>query len=297
MSRTRHLPLRRPSLLVLAGVVVAVSALPLLGGTASASPAGGAWIRVGHFSPSTGAVDVYLDGRVIDRKLGYEAVTPYHAVAAGRETVTFRRAGAAATSRPLVQTTTELAPGAAVTVAAVSGSHGPALRTITDDLVSPHRGDANVRIAGLDNSVSKLTATLTPVSGRHVGPLVFGPVQYGGASGYRSVPAGTYDLHVTNAAGHTVLTGTDWPVAAGTVASIVVASTADRPTVEVLRDATGASVMPTGGAQTGLGGTYPRLPGGSDTWPLAGAGVVLAGVAGLARRRRRPTPLAAPAGR
>jgi hypothetical protein len=269
--------------------LVALSAVPAA--PAEAAPAYG-WLRVGHFSPSTGPVDVYVDGHEVAHDVAYESVTPYTRESPGLHTVVFRRAGTAATAPAVVSGRAVVTAGGAVTVAAVSGPSGPVLRSIADDLATPPAGDANVRIVGLDSSLTSLQATLVSVTGTTATAAAdtarYGPVSYGAASAYQALPAGHYDLTVTTTSGQKVIAGADWPVSSGDVASIVVATSAGKPTIEVLRDAAGTTAMPRGKIQTGFGGTADWGPTGAPSSPwVGGAAVAATGAALLVALRRR----------
>jgi hypothetical protein len=126
--------------------------------------------------------------------------------------------------------------------------------------------------------------------------MKLGPVGYGQASSYAAVPAGSYDVAISQGSDAVVL-GKGWPVAANTVTSLVVIQGSSGPTLEVLDDAVGATSMPSGGMQTGLGGTAGRSDGRLDRAAETGAlAAVLAGGGALLvgrRRRRGSEPLAA----
>jgi hypothetical protein len=299
----------RPSrMLAAAGLValVGLSALP----SASAQPAQG-WLRFGHFADSTGAVDVYVDGALSVRNVAFEQVTPYARVAAGSHTVAAMSAGAAAGTAPLVTASASVVDGSAATVAAFTGQAGLGARVYVDDLSAPTAGHAKLRIIPtLSNQPSvnvyaapSPTPNQPPTVASNVDlslagagkPALFSSITFGVATPYADVPAGTYDVEVRAASsGQLLLTGQNWPVLAGTVASLVVLPSQSGPTLEVLRDAAGTGSLPAGGMATGAGGMAPRsspLP----VWPAAAAlgflAVVLASTRGgrmlLARRSRQ----------
>jgi sortase (surface protein transpeptidase) len=56
-----------------------------------------------------------------------------------------------------------------------------------------------------------------------------------------------------------VVSGSDWPVRAGTIASLVVLQSTTGPTLEALSDAAGSASAPKGGMQTGFGGAAALL--------------------------------------
>ncbi len=265
----------------------ALAAPAVLVGTSRADAASGTgWLRVGDFSPSASAVAVYIDGHVTDSSLAYQGVTPYLLLGAGIHRIALLPAGAPASAVPLATVNTAVPAGGALTLAAIVDGSATVLSAIPDNLAAPPAGDARVRIVGLDHAASGITAKLVGEKGTP-GTLSFGPIQYGAASAYQPASAGTYGLTVVSASGTPLVSGVNWPVSAGSVASIVVATKGDAPTIEVLRDAADAAAMPAGGATTGYGGTA-RPDGSIDTWLWGvAAGVLLAAVAGTAVWRRR----------
>jgi hypothetical protein len=267
-------------------------------GFVAASSGGTGWIRFGHFVPSQGPVDVTAGTTVLGKNLVFRAVTSYVSVPAGTYTVSIRSATATASAPPLATGQATVTSGGAVTAAAIAASgnstssnptQGIELRMYTDDLTGPLPGQALVRVihalpgAPVVTAQLAANATTTAASLTSQPTLSFRPIGYGQASSYTSVPAGTYDLKVGSAGKAPIVTGTNWPVTAGTISSIVLVQAASGPTVEVLSDAVAASSAPIGSMQTGFGGTAPRPIG--LLLPLAaGAAVLLLGGA-VARRR------------
>jgi hypothetical protein len=212
---------------------------------AAAAPAAGqGWIRFGHFSRDNGPVTVAIDGQIISSDAAFESVTPYQSVSAGPHVVTVTDVGAPGVT---LTTTVNVTPGGADTVTALEGPQGLELQWFPDDLSAAPAGDAKVRVIDTLSSQPTLDAELT------------GGAAYGGASPYIDVPAGSYQVKVAGPGGKGVITGKNWPVAAGTVASIVVLATAHAATLEVLSDAAGVTASPSGAPQTGFGGEARAL--------------------------------------
>jgi hypothetical protein len=277
---------------------------------ATAAPAATGWVRFGHFVPSAGPVDVSVDGTSLGTDLTFRDVTNYVSMPAGTHTLSLV-AAATPDAAPIATSTITVVAGGAETVAAVAGASptsattaadptgGPvAIQTYTDDLATPPPGDAEARLILTVPGVAQVTGQLEPAAGTGSSTLTVGPVAYGQGSPYASVAAGTYNVSIDS--GTTpLLNGVNWPVAAGTVTSIVVVDTSTGPNLEVLDDAVGASSQPVGGMQTGLGGT--AKPGGnrlevSLAAASAGAVAVLgAGWLTRIRRRRRGAESSAPA--
>ena len=233
---------------------------------ASSSPAGG-WLRIGDFAPGSPAFDVYIDGKLVSPKLGFEQVTPYAQMAPGPHAVALLAAGAAAGSPPLATASPSITAGSAATVASVSNPSGLSASVYQDDLSAPPAGHAKVRIIHTVGSVPAVDVFVAPAAQPGVTPAaapadpapVFSALAFGSASPYADVPAGSYDVQLrATGTGQAVLSAHSWPVEAGTVASIVVFSGPQGVTLEVLRDAAGAAAMPAGGMATGAGGMAHR---------------------------------------
>jgi Domain of unknown function (DUF4397) len=270
--------------LLVAAMVTAVVALAGLG-SAQAAPAQG-WLRFGHFANGTGAVDIYVDGALSSKNVGFEQVTPYARVAAGPHALAIRAAGSAPSASPLMTTSASVAVGSAATVAAFTDQSGLSTHVYVDDLSAPPSGRAKLRIVPTLSGQPSVNVYAAPsttpnqpptVSAANVGlslagagkPALFNSVTFALATPYADVPAGVYDVEVRAAGtGQLLLTGQNWPVLAGTVATLVVLTGPSGPTLEVLRDAAGALSSPTGGLATGAGGMAGRSASGSP-WPAA----------------------------
>jgi sortase (surface protein transpeptidase) len=120
------------------------------------------------------------------------------------------------------------------------------------------------------------------------------PVTYGHASAYVAVPAGHYAVDLVGSTGKTLVAGKHWPVAAGTVASLVVVHSTSGSTLEVVTDAAGVRQTPTGAMATGFGGAAAMLaPSGHPVIALVvavAAGILVGGLGMLwfgSRRSKR----------
>jgi hypothetical protein len=288
------------------GPLFALVALAALLGLQSApasaqggAAAGGGWVRFGYFAAG-GPVRVLLDGKLLATGVAFEDVTTYQPVASGPHTIAVAEIAAPhATVSALVVVTS----GAALTVGAVPGSHGPRLGSFVDDLAVGPAGDERVRIINAAPSAASLQAFLQrtgPVPGASSAAPPSGPthlatpvVPFDAASAYADVPSATYTVTVRGPKGQTLVIGKNWPAVAGSVASIVVVQSQGRVTLDVLRDATGASRTPVGGMQTGYGGAAALLTGAPRpvSASIIGLGLAvsaaLAGIFGLAWRARR----------
>ena len=268
----------------------------LLGGTAAivaaASPAASAapgasqdaWVRIAHLSPKAPAMDMYLypfgepGHSIVLRDVSYGDVSAYMAVSPGQYSVAMRGFGAPASSPPALITSFMVTVGTPYTVAALGPDPGLRVEVLKDQMATP-TGKALVRVVQ-----ASLREHLVTVS---YGPDVLArQLAFGVATSYVPVSPGAQMVQFTASGEHAA---TSVRLAADTVHTIVVLDDSSGLKVDALVDAAGSQIMPKGGADTGFGGTAPRLPTDPAPWLLTIAtGVLLtsAGFAGLLRSRR-----------
>jgi Domain of unknown function (DUF4397) len=277
---------------------VFLSAAPASAAASASASAAGGWIRFAQFVPSAAPVDVKVDGSTIATDLAFRGVTGYLMVSAGVHTVVVVSSDASAGAAPIATGHATVPNGGAVTVTAVastgvkssaggSTAGGMALQVFPDDLAAPAPGHANVRVIHTIPGAPRVNAVLTSVIRSSNPSLVLGPVGYGQASSYVSIPAGMYQLKIKALNGETVATGNNWRVFAGDVVSVVVVETSSGPSLEILSDAASTASDPAGGVQTGFGGTAPRSSLAKEAMlPVGLALVFFIALAGLLRGRR-----------
>ena len=262
---------------------------------APTNPSG--FLRVGHLAPDVGPVDVSLtraDGGTANvlTTAPYGAFTPYQTLTPGFYTVAMRPAGAAAATEAMLSAPVTVDKGKAYTLLATGTRDALKTSLINDDLTKPPTDTSRVRL--VQGSTAAPTLTVTAVGG----PTLSRDLAYGQATGYANVPQGRWTLQVLTPEGSEAMTSA--PVvdlAAGSVNSLLVTNApgggfAITPVV----DAKGIdpAMAPTGGIQTGLGGTATDVvnaPGShlpSDLGATAALALLL-GVTmfGVAARRRR----------
>jgi len=273
------------SVLLLAASAVAAAAATAGSGTAAS---GTAWIRLAHLSPNTPAVDVYLysfgnpDARVVLHHVAYGDVSGYLAVPGGEYSVAMRAAGAAATSPPVLSSSTRVSSGSAYTVLAVGPRPGLRLRIFNDDLTTP-TGKALVRVVQASMKDPQVSVSWG-------GQTIASKLAFASVTSYQAVAPGVRTVAVTAGTGDTQSAVT---LNAGSIHTLVVLDGANGLEVTNLEDADGSSQLPAGGAQTGFGGTAPHGPGSPLPWlEVIAVGSVLAvgGGLGLRGSRRRTTP-------
>jgi len=260
---------------------------------APTNPSG--FVRVGHLAPDVGPVDVYLMSasggpQKVLKTSPYGAFTPYQTLTPGFYTVAMRPAGAAAGTEPMLSAPVTVDKGKAYTLLATGTRDALKTFLINDDLTKPPTDTSRVRL--VQGSTAAPTLTVAAVGG----PTLSRDLAYGQATGYANVPQGRWTLQVLTPGGSEAMTSA--PVvdlAAGSVNSLLVTNApgggfAITPVV----DAKGIdpAMAPTGGIQTGLGGTATDVvnASGSDVAGEVAAvavGALMLGVAAASRRRKR----------
>jgi hypothetical protein len=248
-------------------VVVLLAAGAVLTGLPAAA-ADTALLRVAHLSPDTPALALAVTARGTGdaagppEELGYGGTSPHRAVPPGAYAVSVRAVGAAPGSPPVLSTTVELPASTARTVAAVGSFADLRLVVLDDDLTPPPAGSARVRVLAAAAGAPSLDVSAAGVAvATGLGPTEAGP--------YVAVPAGATTLQVRSGG-----EPAEVPVelAAGSLYSLLVHDRSEGGlTVRTVLDAAGAAVVPTGGVETGAGGTAGR-----SSLPAVLAGAVLA---------------------
>jgi hypothetical protein len=243
------------TLLTLAVPVVAQAATP-----AAPASAPNGWVRLGHLSPKTPPVDIYLapfgqPEKVAFRKAAYGNVTPYSSLPQGAYTVSMRPADAPATSTPALSANVDVKEGVSYTALVFeNGQNGTIKPTLlTDDLVAPAAGSAKVRV--VEAATGKAPVEISAVGG----PTLATGLNYGDTSSYNAMPEGHWNLNIKEGANSTQAT---LDVRSGSVNTVVVIDSPSGLKVTELKDSTGATKAqaPAGGIATGAGGTAPEPP-------------------------------------
>jgi Domain of unknown function (DUF4397) len=255
------------------GAAVALPSLPA--GSATAAPAS-ALLRLANLSPDAPALQVRLDGRTINAPLSFTGISGYLRVPAGSHSVQFSGGTVNVASR------TDFAAGSAHTVAALGAAAKPLTKAFDDQLTVPPAGTGKVRVVHAAVGVPPADVVA------QTGAVLFADLAFSQDPGYRDVPAGTYSVTMRRAGTSDILLAIKGiAVAPGAISSIWAVGGSGRP-VKVIRsnDAAGASAAPSGGMNTGYGGTAPKPA--APVWPglLAGLTVMAGGTLWLGARRR-----------
>lgn len=272
----------------LSGALAALAALAAV--TLFASPAqaaGAGYVRLAHLSPDTPAVDVYLrseSGAVKPqtfRGVAYGAMSQYLRLPTGTYQVAMRKAGAPASTKPVITTQVGVENGAAYTVAGVGRFADLGLRVLKDDLKLPDPGKSKVRVIQ-----ASVKAPVLNVAGKN-GKTIADGVQFATTTSYREVNPGKWSVEVAPTGGGktSVLPCT---LGAGSVYSLIVLDDKSgglKPQLHV--DAERQGTVPLGGVATGAGGTQPTSHLTTALLLASLAAVLTAGFVVVVRRRFR----------
>ncbi|WP_172582769.1 DUF4397 domain-containing protein [Subtercola boreus] len=269
---------------LIVGAMVGGPTLQVASATPSAVPAAAVseaastgWVRLAHLSPDTSAVDIQLTalagGSVVSslQDIAYGQVSNYIALPKGAYIVSMVPTGGDMTS-PVIQASITVASGQPLTVAAYGKNASLKAAVFSDDLTAPAAGESRIRVVQASTAVPSVTVSTS------TGTVLAAGVTSGTASPYSNVEAGPSTLTVSG--GPTTSSAqVDLPV--GAVSTLFVLDNASGGvTVTSVADASSVTALPTGGIQTGGGGTGVHVnahlasPGGM-AGPLATASSLL----------------------
>jgi len=258
--------------------------------TASASYAAAStgWIRVGNLSATTSAVDVYVyssgdsSPQFVVPDVTYGMVSAYKSVSTGDYSVKMRTAGSAASSQPVLTANVTVQGSKSYTATALSVSGQAQLKILNDELTTP-TGKSLVRVIQASDKQNAVKFHCSCAPGAP-GDIVT-KASSGSVSSYASIPPGTWTMSATGPSAQASLPVT---LAGNTVHTEVVIDGSSGLEIVNLLDAAGAGQPPTGGANTGFGGTAPHGPGSPLPWlAVIGAGMLLTLTGGIWLRRNR----------
>jgi hypothetical protein len=263
---------------------VAIASVPAASAATAHHHGNDGWIRLAHLSPNTPPVDVYLysfgnsHAMIVLHHVAYGTVSPYEKVTAGEYTVAMRGLGASPTSQPVLSTSVQITAGGAYTVAGMGPAKGLRLRVISDRLTTPP-GKSLVRVIQASLRYQKIT-----VDANH--RTLAKNINFAHVTDYVSTPPGSFNVHF---AGMGAKGSSDISLAAGTIHTLVVLdATHSGLQIANLEDAAGSGVPPSGGADTGLGGTAPGAAPSPVLWVgLLAAGALIATAGGYRMRKVR----------
>lgn len=239
----------RTVLIVLSAIVAVFTIAGPSGASAAPDiPDDSGWARFGHFAPSEGDVDFYVDGELAFADIGFKRVSDYLPLSSGPHQFVVRAAGQP-DSEPISTVEAGVPNDASITIGAVSTRDGVATQVYTDELVQPAADGALVRFIHAAPDSASVDVNVVD------GPTLAEDVAYPTATSYDDIAPGQYSVEVRDSASdQLVLTVEDWAIEPGTQATIVfVRGTDGNVDVAPVRDSFAAPVAPSGGIQTGGG--------------------------------------------
>jgi hypothetical protein len=257
-----------------AAVAVPVIGLAGLMGAVGATPAGAqagtASVVVVHGIPDT-PVDVYVDGKLTLDDFMYKTVTDPVALPAGSHALAVRAADAAPDAAPLLQANASLTAGQNVSVIAHLDAGGkPTLTPFVNDTakVAPGQGRLVVRHTAAAPAVDVLAG------GQPVFRNLSNPNE-----AKADLPAGTVSASVAVAGSTTPVIGpADVPVTEGQATIVYAVGSAEKKNLGVIVQSISGLHSAPAAVKTGNSGLAAENPSSLPVWPLAGAGLLLAGV-------------------
>ena len=262
---------------------VAIASVPAASAATAHHHGNDGWIRLAHLSPNTPPVDVYLysfgnsHAMIVLKHVAYGTVSPYEKVTAGEYTVAMRGLNASLTSQPVLSTSVQITAGGAYTVAGMGPAKGLRLQVIPDRLTTPP-GKSLVRVIQASLRYQKIT-----VDANH--RTLAKNINFAHVTSYVSTPPGSFDVHF---AGMGAKGSQSVSLAAGTIHTLVVLDSKNGLQIANLEDAAGSAVPPSGGADTGLGGTAPGPAPSPVLWvSLVAAGALIATASAYRMRKMR----------
>ncbi|GAB4063493.1 hypothetical protein GCM10028777_06740 [Angustibacter speluncae] len=282
---------RRTSALALltATAALLLSSLAIAPAGAQSQPTG--WVRGAHLVPGLGTMTLALspvtsgavpslgDAIVLAPTASYGDVAGYQQVPQGRYAVGVWPASSPRDADPVLTGTVDVTAGQAYTVAGLGTKEEPTVTTLTDDLTPPEAGAARVRVLPAAQSAPAVDIQAQG------GPAVADGAAFGRATGYSTVPAGSWTLSTSAASGGAATTS-QLDLAGGGVYTLLVLDSEAGLVVSPVEDADGSGTVPVGGAATGGGGTAATtaVPRGT-VGTLAGALGLLVLTTSVLRRR------------
>jgi uncharacterized protein DUF4397 len=260
-------------------------ALAVAGTTPSAAAQGTGWIRWGNWSPSAPDFDIYLNsfggssGPTVIKHVRYGRISAFTAIPAGQYTIAMRKGGAAASAPPMLSASVHVATGTAYTIVSMGAPSHLGIQVLTETMRSAP-GKALVRI--VQESVHQHSVTVTDGS-----QTLGGPLQLGGYTGFLAVSPGRQAIR---AAGYSATATKRVALQPNTIHTLVVLDKPDGLRISSIQDAVGSRVMPSGGAETGFGGTAPRSSSPMLWLAVMVGGALLAALSLIRLRRTRQRP-------
>jgi hypothetical protein len=165
-------------------------------------------VRVVHASPDAPNVDVYVDNQRVLSNVPYQAASGYLPLNAGAHLV---RVTPANSETAVISATITVTPNTDYTVLAVGRVANIEPLVLTDDNSAPGAGNIKVRLVHASPAAEAASVDIyvtAPTTDIATTAPTLSSIPFKAASGYLSVPAGSYRVRVTPAGSKTVVIDT-----------------------------------------------------------------------------------------
>jgi hypothetical protein len=182
---------RFPNLLLLAMTMMVAGSTIF---TAGCGDNGQAQLRVVHASPDAPNVDVLVDGKTVLTNVAYQTASKYLTVSAGSRKIEVRATG---TSQNVINATVSLTRNKFYTVLAVDKVANITPLVLTDDNTPPASGQIKLRLVHASPTAGPVDIYVEAPGAGVTGTPTLTNVPFKAASNYLAVPAGSYEVYVT----------------------------------------------------------------------------------------------------
>lgn len=146
------------------------------------------YIRILHASPNAPAVDIYANGNLIAKNLGFKDFSQYLPVAAGNYKIKIYPTGRR--DNPIIDTDVYIPKGTVFNIAAIGEYPKTSLYYIPEPTKAQNFGRPCIRFINLSPSAPNVDVTLSD------GRKIFGNIGYKDITDYICVPTGTYTFNI-----------------------------------------------------------------------------------------------------
>jgi hypothetical protein len=153
-------------------------------------------VQVVHASPNAPAVDILVDGTVVQSSLVFPNNTPYLSTTAGTRNIKVRVSG---TTTIAIDANVPFSANSSNSIFAVDSVSKISALVVTDDLTAPATGKAHIRFIHLSPNAPAVDVALQG------GSVVFSNKTFKTFTPFTPLDAGTYDLEVRLAGTNTVV--------------------------------------------------------------------------------------------
>ncbi|KPU45470.1 hypothetical protein OXPF_07030 [Oxobacter pfennigii] len=144
-------------------------------------------VRILQISPRTKKADIYSNGQLIAKGLGFKKFTPYFTLPAGKHNI---KALMNINKPALADDTFIIKEGLIYTLALIGGREDIQFILFEDILVKEHENTSNIRLANLSSDSSVLNLSINK------GDTLIEDVQYKTSSDYTAISPGKYVLRL-----------------------------------------------------------------------------------------------------